>query len=133
MTESRTGGCQCGHVRYEISGPVHGLAVCHCRDCQRQSSSAFGMSLFVLPDDFHLTQGTLKTFEVTADSGRKKTCAFCPECGSRIYHRTRRGMSVKAGTLDDTSVLTPHGHYWTSRKQGWVTIPAGVPQFADDG
>jgi len=32
-------------------------------------------------------------------------------------------MSVKAGTLDDTSWLKPDGHYWTSRKQSWVVVP----------
>ena len=34
---SRTGGCQCGGVRYEV------VFVCHCRECRRQSSSAFGI------------------------------------------------------------------------------------------
>jgi hypothetical protein len=42
-------------------------------------------------------------------------------------------MSLKAGTLDDTSGLTPDAHYWTKRKQPWVHIPAGVRCFTDDG
>src|ERR1700730_909187 len=43
----RTGGCQCGQVRYESSGESVALYVCHCRECQKQSASAFGMSLEV--------------------------------------------------------------------------------------
>lgn len=91
------------------------------------------MSLAVRPEDFHLVSGTLKTFQVTADSGRLKTCAFCPDCGTRIFHRTGNAMSVKAGSLDDTSALKPDAYYWTARKQPWVQIPAGMAQFADDG
>ncbi len=90
------------------------------------------MSLAVPSDAFKLRAGVLKTFEVRCDSGRIKTCAFCSECGTRIYHQTAGGMSVKAGTLDDTSWLKPDSHYWTMRKQSWVTIPGGVPQFPDD-
>ena len=91
------------------------------------------MSLAVPDGAFHLESGALKTFDVTCDSGRIKTCAFCPECGSRIYHAGQGGMSVKAGTLDDTSGLAPDAHYWVSRKQHWVEIPEGVAQFPDDG
>jgi hypothetical protein len=133
MTESKKGGCQCGHVRYEIIEEPVGLAVCHCRECQRQSGSAFGMSLAVPDRSFRLRSGALKSFEVKCDSGRIKTCAFCPECGTRIYHQTVSGMSVKAGTLDDTFGLEPDAHYWTKRKQRWIVIPSDVAQIVDDG
>ena len=128
------GGCQCGSVRYRVEGkPPFGLAVCHCTECQRQSGSAFGMSLAVASSAFKLRSGALKTFEVKCDSGRIKTCAFCLECGTRIYHQIGNGMSIKAGTLDDTSSLKPDSHYWTMRKQSWVVVPDGVAQFSDDG
>jgi len=133
MTGSKSGGCQCGHVRYEICREPLGLAVCHCKECQRQSGSAFGMSLAVPDGAFELRSGVLKRFYIKCDSGRIKTCAFCPECGTRIYHQTVNGMSVKAGTLDDTSWLKPDAHYWTMRKQPWVAIADGVPQIIDDG
>jgi len=42
-------------------------------------------------------------------------------------------MSLKAGTLDDTSWLNPDAHYWTNRKQPWVTIRDDVASFSDDG
>lgn len=126
------GGCQCGFIRYEISGTDGNLSVCHCTECQKQSGSAFGMSLNVAPERFELRSGRLKSFEVVCDSGRTKTCTFCPDCGSRIYHASEIGMSVKAGTLDDTSSLTPAAHYWTASKQHWVEIPEGIPSYVDD-
>jgi hypothetical protein len=127
------GGCQCGRVRYRVEREPFGLAVCHCTECQRQSGSAFGMSLAIASSAFKLQSGELKAFEVKCDSGRIKTCAFCSECGTRIYHQIRNGMSIKAGTLDDTSWLKPDSHYWTKRKQSWVALPDGVAQVIDDG
>jgi hypothetical protein len=121
-------------VRYRIEGEPLGLAVCHCTACQRQSGSAFGMSLAVANDSFRLLAGSLKTFTVVCDSGRTKHCAFCPECGTRIHHRTDDvALSIKAGTLDDTAWLAPAAHYWTDKKQPWVRIPNGIPCFPDDG
>ena len=84
------------------------------------------MSLVIDPEGFQLEAGTLKEFETISDSGRKKTCAFCPECGVRIYNRTSALMSVKAGTLNDTSNLEPYAHYWTKRRQSWVPLPDDI-------
>ena len=126
------GGCQCGAIRYEVVGTPVRLVVCHCTDCQRQSSSAFGMTMVVNEEDFRLIKGELKTFTSKSDAGRAKLGAFCTECGTRIYHKPewRRGMvSVKPGTLDDTRWLKPEMHLWTCRKQPWVIIPEGVKAY----
>ncbi len=132
MATKFTGGCQCGNIRYEVVGIPKQLVVCHCTDCQRQSGSAFGMTLVVNEADFRLTQGEPKTFASKSHTGRAKLGAFCPECGTRIYHKPewRKGtVSVKPGTLDDTRWLKPDMHLWTSSKQTWVTIPEGVKAY----
>lgn len=132
--DAMEGGCQCGAVRYRIEGRPLGLAVCHCGGCQKQSGSAFGMSLAVPRDAFRLLAGELRSFATACDSGRTKRCSFCPACGTRIHHQIFEGaLSVKAGTLDDTSRLAPAAHYWTKRKQAWVPIPEGARCFEDDG
>ncbi len=131
MAAELTGGCQCGGIRYEVTGAPQQLVVCHCADCQQQSGSAFGMTLVVKEEDFRITEGEVKTFESTSDAGRAKLGAFCPDCGTRIYHKPewRKGrVSVKPGTLDDTSGLKPDIHIWTASKQPWITIPEEVEQ-----
>jgi hypothetical protein len=133
MVDEAVGGCQCGQVRYRLEGEAIELTVCHCRECQRQSGSAFGMSLSIPASALEILRGTVRFFDVICDSGRTKSCAFCPNCGTRIYHRTDAGISIKAGTLDDTSGLRPTAHYWTSRKQPWVAIADDVCSFPDDG
>jgi hypothetical protein len=68
------------------------------------------------------------------DSGRTKRCTFCPDCGTRIYHQVLEAvMSLKPGTLDDTSWLAPDSHYWTKRKQPWFLLPDGARSVEDDG
>ena len=133
MRQFREGGCQCGALRYRIGESLK-LAACHCTDCQRQSGSAFGLSLAVAAAQFELLRGELKSFSVTCDSGRVKQCSFCPECGTRIHHRTDDAMlSIKAGTLDDPSALVPEAHYWVKHKLAWLALPPGVPAVSDDG
>lgn len=132
MADRLDGGCQCGGVRYRVTGSPLALAVCHCKECQRQSGSAFGMSLVVRSEGFELLAGTLRDFTRSSDSGRPVRCAFCPDCGTRIYHEpayAKGALNVKAGTLDDTSWLEPGLQVWTRSKQGWVELPAGLQSF----
>jgi hypothetical protein len=129
---TRTGGCQCGATHYEVTGEPKQVLACHCTDCQKQSGSAFGLVMVVEEDAFRLIEGEVKTFVSTSDAGREKTGAFCPKCGSRIYHLIawRPGMlSVRAGTLDETGWLQPTVHLWTRSKQPWISIPDGATVF----
>lgn len=128
----RTGGCQCGAIRYESAGDPVALYVCHCRECQRQSASAFGMSLEVLRDGLRVTRGRPEFWSRAADSGRRIACAFCAQCGSRLWHQ-REGepatVTVKAGSLDQPVDFSTAIHIWTSRKLPGLAIPPGAPQF----
>src|ERR1700730_598363 len=51
----QTGGCQCGKIRYEITEAPQSVYACHCRDCQRLTSSAFSMGLVVAEAAFKLS------------------------------------------------------------------------------
>jgi hypothetical protein len=77
MTHPYTGGCQCGQIRYEIRAEPLTLYVCHCQECQKQSSSAFGMSMPVPRDAVVILQGQPKQWQRVSDSGRDVICFFC--------------------------------------------------------
>jgi hypothetical protein len=126
------GGCQCGAVRYEIRGEPVSLYVCHCRECQKQSASAFGISVITKRADFRLTQGEVKVWSRGTDSGGTLACAFCPACGSRLWHEAigaTHTISVKGGSLDDPPDLQSACHIWTTRKLLGVVIPAAARRF----
>lgn len=130
-----TGGCQCGAARYEIAGEPLAVYVCHCRECRKQSASAFGVSVEVRRDAVRVTRGTLKTWSRPTDSGRILDCLFCPMCGSRIWHQAVGDpptITVKGGSLDDPVDLRQAIHIWTSRKLPGVVIPEGAEQHAKE-
>jgi hypothetical protein len=131
MTAPYTGGCQCGSVRYVVTEPIS-LSACHCKECQRQSGSAFGMSMLVKKDSLKVT-GPTRQFTRIAASGNEVTCVFCPECGVRIYHAfesAQNVLAIKPGTLDETSWLRPSSFIWMKSAQGWVPVPDGVEAIA---
>jgi hypothetical protein len=120
-----TGSCQCGQVRYEVSAKPLTLYLCHCKECQKQSSSAFGMSLTVPRNALTILEGEVKTWTREVNSDREVACLFCGNCGTRLFHDraySKETINIKAGTLDDTSWLEPIGNVWTKSAQPWVNI-----------
>lgn len=130
----RTGGCQCGKVRYQCAAEPLALYVCHCAECRHQSASAFGMSLTMPAGTIRVTQGAPKFWTRRADSGRRIRCAFCPDCGSRLWHEAMDSdyLSIKAGSLDQPVDLSKAIHIWTSRKLPGTVIPPGAERYPEE-
>jgi hypothetical protein len=123
------GGCQCGAIRYEVSGRPMKLYVCHCRECRKQTASAFGISAIVRREDFRLTQGTPKSWVRVADSGSRLRLMFCRDCGTRVWHDRE---SIEGGSLDTPLDLRTAVHVWISRKLPGVIIPESTTQFPEE-
>jgi hypothetical protein len=132
MPPPYTGGCQCGAIRYRVTAEPLTVYACHCTECQKQTSSAFGLSMVFPADAFALTAGAPRAWIRTADSGRDVTGHFCPACGTRIWHEpaARPGtITLKPGTLDDTSWFRPVANVWTRSAQPWVRIDPDLLNF----
>lgn len=126
-----TGGCQCGAVRYRVKMDRLTAYACHCRECQKQSASAFGISVPVLLANLEV-DGETASWRRPTDSGSHTNCHFCPQCGSRLYHagENRPGMvTIKGGSLDEAQSLDPVAHIWVRSRQEWVVLPEDVPQW----
>ena len=126
------GGCNCGAVRYRVDGDPMVVAQCHCRNCQRQSGSAFSTNLLVKAVNV-TTTGDLTTY-VDKDtlSGDPMLRKFCGHCGSPILSEFSNGSGmvvVKAGTLDDPAPFVPGVSVWTSSALPWVQLPEGQHTF----
>ncbi|GAA0813173.1 GFA family protein [Colwellia sp. D2M02] len=125
------GACQCGGVTYELLAPPLAIAACHCRACQKLSTSAFSITAIVKAQDIKF-YGEMKHWSRLADNGNENAGKFCPTCGNRIYHinpAEPEKIKLKPSTLEDTSIIKPTMHIWTSEKQAWFDIPAGVSTF----
>jgi hypothetical protein len=119
------GGCLCGAVRYTSEAEPALTAVCHCPDCQKQTSSAFSVLVAVPKGTLRLEGRELATYEGVGETGQPVTRRFCPECGSPIASYVSAAPDlewIKAGTLDDLSWYKPQMHIWCETAQPWVTI-----------
>ena len=128
-----TGGCLCGSVRYEYTGELGTAGYCHCTDCRKISGSAFGVSVAAVAAEFRIVRGTPKGFTKAGDSGRSVTRFFCADCGCPLYtlpplHPEK--VFIKAGSLDDPSLVAPSREAWTDSRVSWAEVPAGIASYA---
>ena len=132
MTNTFEGGCACGAVRYRLLSAPMFVHCCHCRDCQRQTGSAFVINALIETDRIALLSGSPEAAAVPTDSGRPHDIYRCPRCRTAMwsdYGRRAKLRFVRAGTLDDAAALAPDVHIYTRTKLPWVALPAGVPAF----
>ncbi|MCL9781720.1 GFA family protein [Vibrio sp. S4M6] len=125
------GSCQCGNVSYQLLREPKMVVACHCKECQKLSTSAFSITAVVDVNDVEFS-GNMSDWSRVADSGNTNSAKFCPTCGNRIYHfdPDQPGMiKLKPANLSDTSIIHPTAHVWVSEKQDWFTIPEGVQAF----
>jgi len=131
MSKPYTGGCACGAIRYEISGEPLVSVDCQCRDCSRESGTGHASHLVFLRANTNLS-GHASLWDMTADSGNKKTRAFCPTCGSPVYMTFAANpdiVTVRAASLDEPQRYSPQ--MVTYRKSGfaWDQINSALPAF----
>lgn len=127
--KSIRGGCLCGCVQYEISGPLKCADHCHCSMCRRQHGAAFATYASFESDDFRFTLGAdrIKIFEVSVGGGG---WCFCVECGSTVAG-TENGeiTSVTLGTVEGDPVIRPQSHIFAGSKACWYDIQDNLQQF----
>ncbi|KAH8813130.1 Mss4-like protein [Xylogone sp. PMI_703] len=123
--------CQCGTVKFKTPLPKPlALYICHCNECRKQSSSAFGCSaifpFFPLP-----SKEFLSCYSRPTASGDMLNCYFCKVCGTRVIHSSpgHKVLSVKGGCIEGLD-WTQAKHIWC--KRAMVPIPEGVERSDEE-
>jgi hypothetical protein len=127
-----TGGCLCGAVRYTAEADPTTATVCHCRDCQKFSGSAFAALVRVSKEQLTV-DGTVKTFSSIGGSGNPLLRHFCPECGSSIAEEpgTRPDVLVlNVGTFDNPGMAKPLREIFRDDALPWVEVHGDIQRFA---
>ena len=127
-----TGGCQCGAIRYEITSFPLLLYTCNCTDCQRQTGSAFALNMPVTVQGFSYPAGRAEWLASHLAQRHGSDLAVLRQLRHRLYgERDGRPetVSLRAGTLDDTSWLVPVAHFFTRSAQPWVQPAPGAQCF----
>lgn len=127
------GGCMCGAIRYEIAGEPMLAGNCHCRDCQKASGGGSAAVAVFPKANAKLLKGEAKYYTVAADSGRKISRGFCPNCGAPVFSKLEMlpdAIVIKASSLDDPGLYKPTMHLYTASAQPWDTLPDdGLARF----
>lgn len=123
------GGCQCGAVRYEVSGEPQHVALCHCNDCRKSSGAPMVAWAAFADTQFKLVKGEPVTFNSSGSAMR----SFCPKCGSGLYYRNTEFLpgivDIQSATLDDPDALPPSAHIQVAERLGWMETAHSLPLF----
>lgn len=121
---TRTASCRCGRLRAVCEGEPVRVSVCHCLACQQRTGSAFAAQAR-WPDDRIALTGERSTWVRTADSGRRATYSFCPNCGSTVAYVIEDWPGVTAvplGAFADPGFPAPRFSVYEDRKHAWTVV-----------
>jgi hypothetical protein len=132
MTKITTHGrCRCGAVQFALREEPIAFYLCHCTDCQAESSSAFGQTMMVRKEAIDEVSGPLHEHSFERDDGERGHSTYCARCLTFMWGYSEaipqlRGLN--SGSVDASAGLTPYGNMWTRSARSWVKFAEG-PQF----
>jgi len=110
--KTQTGGCHCGHVRYQAQANLEHVLSCNCSICTQR-----GLLLTFLPAaQFHLGSGGDDLVEYRFNKHVIRHL-FCPVCGIEAFARGTapdgtETIALNVRTIDgiDVSTLKPQSY-----------------------
>ncbi|MGH8602297.1 MAG: GFA family protein [Gammaproteobacteria bacterium] len=131
MSQQRIeGGCQCGAIRYSVSGEPVMAAICHCSMCRRANAAPAVAWAMYQEGQVHFTKAQPQTFASSAEAKR----GFCPTCGTQISFTASflPGLiDITVGSLDNPEQVKPDLHYWHSRHISWAEFADTLPRHPE--
>jgi len=119
-----TGGCQCGAVRFRVTGELKDASICHCRMCQKAFGAYYAPLVSTRRARLEWTRGAPKRFR----SSNVVQRGFCGECGTPLTYEAPDGVAVAAGAFDDRTGLAPWVQYGIEGKLPYVDGLPALPQ-----
>lgn len=130
MSETHSGSCLCGQVRFEIDGDFEQFFLCHCEYCRKDTGSAHAANLFSSQTRLKWISGqdSVTAFNLP---GTRHAKSFCSLCGSALPHQQTDGtlLAVPAGSLDSPVHLRPNAHIFASKRASWDDSLETLPAF----
>jgi hypothetical protein len=127
------GRCTCGEVRYRLVERPFAVHCCHCRDCQRETGSAFVINGLIETPAVEVTKGAPETIDTPSASGKGQKVMRCPTCKVALWSHYggmgEKAAFVRVGTLEDPDACPPQVHVFARSKQPWFEPGPGAPAF----
>ena len=122
-----TGGCLCGTVRYDATGPACDVTHCHCLDCRRSSGAPFVTWASFRRSEFRFTSGQPRELRW---AGRLRS--FCPQCGTPLTFLAgldADDLDVTVCSFDEPAAVTPADHTWVEDRLPWIRLADDLPAY----
>ena len=124
MSESWTGGCLCGAVRFRAEGAPKWVVWCHCHSCRKHSGAP--ASAFAAFDQARVEVTTGEITKFASSPGMLR--GFCSTCGSTL---TCQGgpsppdeIHVHIGAFDRAEALAPTAEFFKEERLPWLHLGA---------
>jgi hypothetical protein len=121
-TPSLSGGCQCGAIRFRVTGHPGSVSVCHCRMCQKASSAPFLALVGPGENPVEWTRGRPAWFQ-SSNAARR---GFCAACGTPLAYDAPDGLALCVVAFDEPDRLPPTLAFGVENKRQWAD---GVPHL----
>lgn len=128
---SARGSCLCGAIRFEITGTLGPIVLCHCTQCRKAQGGAYAVNAPIATEDFTIVAGRSKLAAYESSPGKLRH--FCSDCGSPIISTRTSApgvVRVRIGTLDSPVDARPQAHIFAASKAEWDAIRDDLPQYA---
>lgn len=128
ISETHSGSCLCGDIRFEVAGAFEQFYLCHCEHCRKDTGSAHAANLFSSTATLKWLSGADKVTLYNLPSTRHMK-AFCSTCGSALPSLQMNGalLVVPAGSLDTEVAIRPNAHIFMVSKAGWDHALEKIP------
>jgi len=124
-----TGGCQCGAVRFRVTGELGDASICHCRMCQKAMGGLFGPFVNVAAQDLIWTRGTRTRFR----SSNRVHRGFCSRCGTPLtYEYGKNHLGLALGALDRPADIRPTEQLAPESAAPYFATLAALPVHPSD-
>jgi len=124
---TRSGGCQCGRVRFEARGKPIWSAHCHCADCRRATAAALATFAGFERECVRFVSGEPASYQSSLGVVRR----FCPGCGTPISYESERWpgeIHLYVCTFDNPEAIEPRAHVYVSEQLSWLHLSDGLPR-----
>jgi hypothetical protein len=111
-----SGGCQCGAVRFRVSGKIGEASICHCRMCQKASGAHALALVGVKEASLQWTRGALTWFQ-SSNAARR---GFCAACGTPLAYDAPDGLALSVVAFDEPDLIAPVIAYGVEGKRVWA-------------
>jgi hypothetical protein len=120
------GGCLCGDVRYEATGPLRDVVACHCSQC-RKTSGHFAAMTSVPLARFKVTEESGLAWYQSSDRARR---GFCKHCGGNLFWKPEGEdrISITGGSFDGPLGVETSLHIYCAYKGDYYAIDADMEQ-----